>query len=424
MRSVIIKGGLLLILALFWACAEPVETDEAGRVYVDVLSTAAEPDGSSYAPYKSLEEAISRAPDGAEIYILPGRYEAEPEDFTEKLCGNCENHKTTVKATSGFHIKDKSVTIRGKHKDSVVLITNAGYGLLFEHSPRSAISDVTITGGKRDPDGAATDAAVVVKFSKISLENCKIINNDHLLDTVTVGIGGIFGREGSEMVIRNNLIDNNGWDGIALYRGASAFIFDNVVRQGRGAGIGITWDSKAIVVRNDVSNYWKGIGTFGNSMAVVTNNIIHDNLGWGLIATGFSMMDARNNTIVRNGNCGFAAWSEETRGYLRNNIIAFNGWREQWVCPCVGVWMNGSLANFPVSYNNVYENKEGNYLDMPEWTGRYGNISIDPQFRDSLDFRLELGSPLRDAGDPYYTDPDGSRSDMGAFGGQEASREY
>jgi len=411
----------ILIMVLAFSCAEKVDIDSGNLIIVDASSISDNPDGSSYAPYNSLETAIEKAETGDEIYLLPGTYEATPTEFIENLCGNCEEHATQVSATVGYHTKDKALKIRGRDKDSVILITNAGYGILFDHSRGSEISDVTITGGKRDLDGNATDAAVVVKFSRVTVENCRIIDNEHMLDSVVVGIGGVFGREKSDIIIRNNLIENNGWDGIALYRGAKAYITDNVINTGRGAGIGITWDANAIVLRNRISNYWKGIGTFGNSWAVVSNNMVFDNLGWGIVATGFSMMEVRNNVIARNGNCGFAAWSEDARGYVKNNIIVDNGWKEEWVCPCVGIWMKCKLANFPVSYNNVWNNTAGNYKGMPEWTDKYGNLSLDPGFVDSLDFRLKPGSPLRGMGDPYYTNPDGSTSDMGAYGGQGAS---
>ena len=85
--------------------------------------------------------------------------------------------------------------------------------------------------------------------------------------SVVVGIGGVFGREGAELFILNNEIVDNGWDGIALYRGATAVIADNIIKKGRGAGIGITWDATALVFRNRISEYWKGIGTFGESRA-------------------------------------------------------------------------------------------------------------------------------------------------------------
>ena len=414
--------SFLLFFLLLAGCAQEVDTGQPNRIIVNVASEVDDQDGSAYAPYKSLVKALEAANSGDEIYIFPGTYPAQPSAYVEPLCGNCEIHATEVRASVGYHIKDKSLKIIGSDPDSTILITGAGYGILFDHSPGSEISNVTITGGQRDLDGQAADAGIVVRYSDVIIENCKIINNDHLQDSVVVGIGGIFGREGSEITIRNNLIENNGWDGIALYRGAKAHIYDNVINQGRGAGIGITWDASAIVMRNRISNYWKGIGTFGNSQAIVTNNCVFDNLGWGIIATGFSMMEVRNNVIAHNGNCGFAAWSPDARGYVKNNIIVNNGWRDEWVCPCVGVWMNGKLANFPVSYNNVWNNSDGNYRDMPEWTDKYGNLSVDPQFVDSLDFHLRPTSPLIGQGDPYYTNLDGTRSDMGAYGGQNAAK--
>ena len=55
--------------------------------------------------------------------------------------------------------------------------------------------------------------------------------------------------------------------------------------------------------------------------------------------------------------------------------------------------------------------------------GINGNISADPLFADpeNGDFRLQPGSPCIDSGDPelIYNDHDGSRNDMGAFGGPE-----
>ena len=54
-------------------------------------------------------------------------------------------------------------------------------------------------------------------------------------------------------------------------------------------------------------------------------------------------------------------------------------------------------------------------------TGTNGNISSDPVF-DGLTYYLAAGSPCIDRGDPSDpSDPDGSRVDMGAFGGHDSS---
>ncbi|MCX7995152.1 MAG: right-handed parallel beta-helix repeat-containing protein [candidate division WOR-3 bacterium] len=372
-------------------------------------------------PEMNLDSIFISAKNMDTIFIENGIYKAQAEPYIEKICGNCIEPLTEVKTTVGFHIKNKTLVIIGENRDSTILITNAGYGVLFENCKTVYLSNLTITGGKRSPDGNATDAGIVVKMSKVIIHNVAVVNNTHRIDTVVVGIGGIFGREGAEIYIKDCYIYNNTWDGVALYRGASAVIEDNIIKKGRGAGIGITWDANALVFRNSISEYWKGIGCFGNSSAVVKNNAVFDNLGWGIIATGSSYMKVINNVIYHNGNCGFAVWDSNATGIFKNNIVAKNGWKEEWVCPCVGVWMNGILKNFPVQFNNFWDNKAGNYQGMEDQTGINGNISLDPLF-DKENFVLKKDSPCINAGDTLIIDLDGSRSDMGIYGGPMAKK--
>jgi hypothetical protein len=283
-----------------------------------------------------LQMAINVAEDGDTLLLEPGRYEAVPAAFTEATCGNCREHRTEVRATRGFVIDAKSLALRGRKAENTVLVTNAGYGLLILNSHRTVVENLVITGGKRDPDGRATDAAIVVKGSSVVIRNCILYDNTDFIDSVIVGIGGVMIREGSEVQVQLCRILHNSWDGVALYRGAWALIEDCVMDSGRGAGIGVTWDATATCLRNRISHYWKGIGSFGTATVVARNNIVFDNLGWGIIASGTSTMIAENNTVARNGNCGIAIWNTGTRGRIVNNISAFNGWRKEWVCPCVG----------------------------------------------------------------------------------------
>jgi hypothetical protein len=409
----------LLILSIN-TLAQPQEILPPNIWWVDDLGDGKIGTGRVGDPFRDLQAAIDLAKDGDQIMILPGEYQASPAEYIEELCGNCEKHKTQVNATRGFLIQEKAIHLIGSGPQETVLITNAGYGILFENSRGSSITGVKITGGKRDPDGNATDAAVVAKFSRVTVKGNHITDNSHRIDTVVVGIGGVFGRENSELFILNNRIEGNGWDGIALYRGSVAFVADNVISEGRGAGVGITWDASATVLRNRISGYWKGIGTFGNSRGVVRNNAVFDNLGWGIIATGTSFLEASNNVIVRNGNCGFAIWSNEAKGECTNNIIVKNGWRDEWVCPQVGIWNYGDIKNFSIAYNDVWGNEKGNYKDLPDLSGEEGNISVDPGFVSETDFHLLPGSPLKDKGNPLFTDPDGTPSDIGMYGGPNA----
>ena len=369
-----------------------------------------------------LQSVIDYASDGDTLVLTAKDFRAAPTAFIDSLCGNCSDPTTEVQATHGFLIRGKSLVIVGQDRERSRLLTGAGYGILFVDSPRSTLMNLTITGGKRDSDGNATNAAVVVRRSHVSLVEVDVRDNIDQIDTVIVGIGGVFGREGAEILLTECRIENNGWDGVALYRGACATITDCVIKDGRGAGIGVTWDATCLAYRNDVSGYWKGIGAFGTSWVVARNNLVHDNLGWGIIATSNSFMDITNNVVYHNGNCGVAPWSTESRGRILNNIITQNGWREKWVCPCVGIWNYGDWAKWEFGHNIVWGNEGGDYEDIWDQTGLNGNLSEDPLFVGEGDFHLQPESPAWNAGDSLIYNIDGTTSHIGLYGGPQGER--
>jgi hypothetical protein len=74
-------------------------------------------------------------------------------------------------------------------------------------------------------------------------------------------------------------------------------------------------------------------------------------------------------------------------------------------------------------HSNVYDQAFPAYSDGNP-TGSNGNIAVDPAYTDvsgtdpsAWDLTLATGSALIDAGDPSILDPDGSTSDIGAYGG-------
>lgn len=382
-----------------------------------------------------LQQAIDQSANGDTLVLGAGDFEANRQSFDDPLCGNCLNPRTTVLASYGIIVKDKSLMLIGADREKSRIVTNGGYGLYFENSPASEIHRITITGGIRDDDGNATDAAIVVRSSRVVIADCDIRDNTDRSDdsTVVVGIGGIFGREGAELVIRGCRIENNGWDGIALYRGASAIVTDCLIKDGRGAGIGVTWDATCVAYRNEITGFWKGIGSFGTSSVIARNNLVHDCLGWGMVATGQSTMEATNNVIHHNGNCGFAPWSTDARGRFINNIVTENGWRDQWVCPCVGVWNYGDWGEWVFRNNIVWNNRDGEYEAIWDQAGLNGNLNVDPGFvgigknaADSLSkselhsYFLTNDSPARHGGDSTIYNRDGTISDIGLTGGPSA----
>ena len=397
-----------------------------GAMIVVAVFVAAVPRTSSLASQvrvsHELQVSIDAARSGDTLHLTAGTFTANPVESVDSLCGNCQDQRTKHRASYGFRVKDKSLWIVGAGTDKTILVTKAGYGVFFDNAGESGITSLAITGGIRDTCGMATDAGIVARNTRLTVQDCWIRDNTQYPDSIIVGIGGVMGREGAELFVINNRITNNTWDGVALYRGATAYIADNEIAKGRGAGVGITWDATATVLRNRVSGYWKGIGSFGSTRVVCKNNIVFNLLGWGIIATGTSYMDCANNVVYQCGNCGFALWGPDVHGRLTNNVFVKNGWREQWVCPRVGVWNEGNPNQFPMSNNMLWQNVEGDWRDMPDFTDQDGNTHADPMW-DTLTFAPLPGSPLIDKGNPEVADPDGSPCDIGIYGGPQAFRQ-
>ncbi len=99
---------------------------------------------------------------------------------------------------------------------------------------------------------------------------------------------------------------------------------------------------------------------------------------------------------------------------VRNSVFSWNLGAE-------AIFAEGGVPG-TWSYNDVWMNLGGDHggsLDDP--TGVDGNLAVEPGFMGVSDFTLTTGSPLRDAGDPTLSDPDATRSDIGAFGGPEGA---
>jgi hypothetical protein len=94
---------------------------------------------------------------------------------------------------------------------------------------------------------------------------------------------------------------------------------------------------------------------------------------------------------------------------VRNNIVAEGQ----------GFGMSAEGTGATLGYNDFWRNTPA---DAPKDLALGpGHISADPRFKDPehLDFRLAADSPCVNAGDPEArsNDTDGTRNDMGAFGG-------
>jgi hypothetical protein len=127
-----------------------------------------------------------------------------------------------------------------------------------------------------------------------------------------------------------------------------------------------------------------------------------------------------NNTIVSNVSDGVhlevTVMSPSCTAVVAGNIIAFNGG--------YGLYNSaryGTTENF-ISYNDLFSNSAGNYYPV---LPNFGDISENPQFvdKDAGNYVLANSSSCINSGreGSAYNDPDGSRNDMGAYGGPDCA---
>ncbi|MEO8084977.1 MAG: CAP domain-containing protein, partial [Ardenticatenales bacterium] len=135
---------------------------------------------------------------------------------------------------------------------------------------------------------------------------------------------------------------------------------------------------------------------------LVMNNVVYGNAVQGIAAHGIPLV-ALNNTVW-GGKRGIAV--DVAGAVIRGNIVGENEW--------AGV---GGAEGQDVAYNNVWHAATAYDKAAPG----DGALALDPAFVDAAnsDFHLTSASPCVDAGDPADArrDGDGSRGDMGAYGG-------
>ena len=180
-------------------------------------------------------------------------------------------------------------------------------------------------------------------------------------------------------------------------------------------------ETSAVTIRNTLitASAGRGITLLNPGAAAVTNCLIYGNGSSGLDLENFAVPAVTNNTIAQNGYYGIHLLNNCNPAVL-NNIILANHF-------CGVLAQQSSVPT--LQYNDVWghsmatDTGTANSDYVPPSLARSNSISTDPLFRASDDWQLAAGSPCVNAGDPRaeFNDPDGSRNDMGAFGGPAAS---
>ncbi|MDA3862204.1 MAG: CotH kinase family protein [Melioribacteraceae bacterium] len=283
-------------------------------------------------------------------------------------------HVKIIGATLGKHPINQKAAISSYNSDIVldfIEMENVDFPIFIQ------FGSVSLTNSKITTD--VTSDFINVKLADAIVENCNLLGND-AIDTDAIDYDGVI-----DGIIRGNKIYNfSGYnsDGIDLGEGAENILVEkNFIHDCQDKGISIGQASSAIITNNVIINCDFGIGAKdSNSYALVDHNTFFNN------------------------NVGVAAF-EKTSGRggatldVINTIIA-------------------NSNNVPYSFDN-HSNIDFSYsINNNESLPGDTNITADPLFTNPQqnDFRILLGSPAIDSGDPDSPlDPDGSRTNIGAY---------
>jgi len=185
-------------------------------------------------------------------------------------------------------------------------------------------------------------------------------------------------------------------------------------------------DTSKFIIRNNLLYASRNPGTFAQAIPPSTDTIyIYNNVFYKKVyiygdpgvtlnyGISTDLHKFYNNTI--NGiydSCGIYARSVGVWTYYQGTLSTIDN---NIIMNCDYILRNDSDIPAKVRYSAFYNIAEDYFLGPGEFGE--GNIFANPMITDSMDYHLQAFSPCIDAGDPNILDPDGSRSDMGAYGG-------
>lgn len=138
------------------------------------------------------------------------------------------------------------------------------------------------------------------------------------------------------------------------------------------------------------------------SQANFYDNIVFSDSGQGTLFALYCAGNISNNLFV---GSQFGAQIGYMWGDFSNNVVED--------AQSYGLWNMSDLRNPLVHAYDLFWNNATNYGRFDAGTG---DLDADPML-DLINGRPLPGSPVVDAGDPQILDSDGSRSDIGPFGG-------
>jgi hypothetical protein len=350
--------------------------------------------------YPIIQQAINAAQNGDMVLVAPGTYDTR------------------------ISFEGKAITVTSEAGPQHTILSGGSSVVRFisGETNSSVISGFTIQNAYRL--FGRLEGGIYIENSSPTIIGNIIKNNIAIHGGGAITIAGN-AFPGSFTIIEGNLITNNrsdssqvgrGAGGISVTFGASAKIIDNVITDNIcefvGGGLSLYQAGNVVILNNKIlrnSGYsGAGININNCTSALVVQNLIADNRSDSYFAAGIYVSNQHpdtqvtilNNTIANNFSfySGILTLNLGQHYTITNNIVvATNPYQR-------GIHIaRVSPMAMPdaIRANNVFSPQGSAYGGAyPDQTGRFGNLSVDPQFVNAAngDYHLQQGSPSIDAG--------------------------
>ena len=406
------KFFLFLLLSLYIVnCTFYIEAQATIR-YVSKTGSSIPPYTSWQTAADSIQKCINICSFGDTVYVANGVYQeqiimipglsligagmdscvidtreiVEPNNFWSVTLANNSDF-------TGFNIKVSNDTENG---GGIRSVNNSEDSLFYSNVSLNKIE-------------TAFFGILIDNFASVSFENKTYFHHNILSN---MGEGVITGNASSH--ISENYLTNilsRGIDIESIVYSYKPIIEKNVIYTS-GTGINESIGTKPTIRNNIIilsdDNYATGIWCgLPDSLWILNNLIISDGSDHisGFINSQLPIFQL-NNILI--GNFANSAISAGDYNYIYNNSVNNSS---------LGIYQR--VGTSTIKYNNSYHNT----INYSGFTPDSTNLSVNPMIvnddttRGELDFHLQMFSPLIDSGDPNILDKDGSRSDIGLYGG-------
>ena len=302
---------------------------------------------------------------------------------------------------------------RGTAADSVRFLAGNALewgGIRLTGDDSSSLAFARVGGAHGDQPYPDEYGGGVFVQGRLTMNDCVIGGNR----SETAG-GGLYATASAvvmtDCIVRSNTTAGYG-GGVRAFGETTTLTMIGCVLEGNSARGGGGLETRGATVRmegcsltaNTATGYGGGIMGMNGGTTTLTNCFVTGNnapsAGGGLSLSSQSISligcTVSGNSATDGGGINISHCTVT----LRNSIVWGNSSRQL---------LEGE-SGFPNTLAIEYSCLQG------DWPGE-GNVDVDPLFSDPAegDYALLPNSPCIDAGDPSLTDPDGSRSDMGAI---------